>query len=148
MVALPNWRADVLAWAAALGIEIEEEVWKSGLSIETGSHVHAYAPEGMEFAGSGCSQAMLWSEADTRIDWARVSLALGEELPLVPAGEPVPVLKVGDRVTWVNEQGVVFPGRTIVGLDESVESRGLCFFLEPSDAPWFAVPRRNLTPEP
>jgi hypothetical protein len=54
--------------------------------------------------------------------------------------------KVGDRVTFTNDQGCVFPGKTVIGTepDRNGQTR---YHLTPTDTPWFAFAGRNLTPE-
>ena len=50
--------------------------------------------------------------------------------------------KAGDVVTYVNQQGVVFPDKTITGIDRSdwaLECAETRYFFSPSDAPWFSV---------
>ena len=60
--------------------------------------------------------------------------------------------RVGDRVTFTNDYGVEFPGKTITGSERwdgkwEGASVGLRYFFAPTDAPWFSVPARNLTLE-
>lgn len=50
---------------------------------------------------------------------------------------------VGDLVSYVNDYGVKFPERRIVG-SELVEGREPRYFLEPTDAPWFSVRESSL----
>ena len=57
--------------------------------------------------------------------------------------------KPGDAVTYVNEYGVEFPGKTIIGSEMwtgyfsgVTETR---YFYEPSDSPWVSVPESRLT---
>ena len=46
--------------------------------------------------------------------------------------------KVGDKVTYTNSNGVFLGVRTVIGIEES-EIRGPCYFITPTDTPWFAV---------
>jgi hypothetical protein len=52
--------------------------------------------------------------------------------------------KVGDKVTFVNDGRMVYPGKTITGIDASGASPR--YYFAPTDTPWFAVPARNLRP--
>ena len=71
---MPSRRA-VLARATKLGIEIEIEGSRGRIR-----HVHAYAPKGYIFVGSGCSNAGCGNyETSAEIDWAFVA----EEIKLV-----------------------------------------------------------------
>ena len=50
------------------------------------------------------------------------------------------MFKIGDKVTFTNEYGAVFSGKTIIGFDaekygDSTEKR---YFVEPTDCPWFS----------
>lgn len=56
-------------------------------------------------------------------------------------------LKVGDRVTFTNDNGVVFPGHTILAIDANEEGfYGRRFFLD-YDCYWFPAHADNLTLE-
>lgn len=63
----------------------------------------------------------------------------------------IPKYVVGDPVTLVNDQGVSFPGRIVVGVevpgadDPRPYPR---YYLHPSDTPWYAFAERNLYPAP
>lgn len=62
---------------------------------------------------------------------------------------------VGDRVTYTNEFGVVFRGRTVtevVRIPDDPEAYGTWagqtrYYISPTDAPWFPVRERELTLE-
>lgn len=58
--------------------------------------------------------------------------------------EPPPVFQAGDVVTYTNDYGVPWPGRTIVGTEfwQGYDERR--YFYSPSDAPWFSVPESSL----
>lgn len=60
--------------------------------------------------------------------------------------------QVGDAVTFTNDYGVVFEGKTITGVKRFPEggifSGETRYFYEPSDSPWFCVPARNLKRTP
>jgi hypothetical protein len=50
------------------------------------------------------------------------------------------MFNIGDKVTFTNEYGVVFPGKTVTGIDnqkfgDSTEKR---YFVTPTDCPWFS----------
>jgi hypothetical protein len=50
--------------------------------------------------------------------------------------------KIGDVVTYTNDYGVRWPGKTITGIefwDEEIR-----YFYAPSDAPWFSVREKSL----
>lgn len=51
--------------------------------------------------------------------------------------------KVGDAVTYTNEYGVRFPGKTVKELDTS--SANPRYFITPTDAPWVSVLETELT---
>lgn len=48
-------------------------------------------------------------------------------------------LSVGDKVTYTNPQGCVFPGHTIVGFAEPHEVVNTSAVFYDSDSPWFPV---------
>lgn len=53
----------------------------------------------------------------------------------------------GTKVTFINDYGVSFPGKIIVGIDNSVtwkEHRQIRYFIAPTDTPWFSVNEKNL----
>ncbi|EKD41047.1 MAG: hypothetical protein ACD_74C00069G0008 [uncultured bacterium] len=53
--------------------------------------------------------------------------------------------QVGDKVTFTNDNGAVFPGKTIVGSEiVNGEKR---FFYAPTASPWFSARVRNLKRE-
>lgn len=56
-----------------------------------------------------------------------------------------PKFRVGDRVTFVNDQGVAFPGRTITEVIANPRS-GVAYgyHVAPTDTPWFPHAERNL----
>lgn len=61
---------------------------------------------------------------------------------------PVPCsFKPGDKVTFVNDYGVKFPGRTVRGFTEKVTTWGAFIYYFPSDSWWFPVKPENLVPE-
>tara|TARA_R110000868_G_scaffold373560_1_gene637760 strand:- start:109 stop:312 length:204 start_codon:yes stop_codon:yes gene_type:complete len=58
------------------------------------------------------------------------------------------VFQVGDKVTFTNDQGVKFPGKTVTGSEFWEWSHSPTvqrYFFAPTDAPWCSVPARNLT---
>ena len=54
---------------------------------------------------------------------------------------------VGDKVTFTNDAGLSFPGKTINKLDTSDFGKewGPRYFYTPSDSPWFSVNEKQLT---
>lgn len=53
-------------------------------------------------------------------------------------------MNIGDKVDFVNDQEVVFNGKTIVGIEEiDGETR---YHIEPTDCPWYPKRARNLRP--
>lgn len=51
--------------------------------------------------------------------------------------------EVGDRVTFTNDYGVVFEGKTVTEIEMN-PVRGVTYYITPTDTPWFAVNERNL----
>lgn len=51
--------------------------------------------------------------------------------------------KLGDLVTFINDYGVKWPEKTVVGIEErpGEEPR---YFLQPTDCPWFPTRESNL----
>lgn len=58
-----------------------------------------------------------------------------------------PAFKAGDRVTFTNDQGCVFPCKTILGVDPQPFDGKIRYFITPTDSPWFSFAEHNLTPE-
>lgn len=55
--------------------------------------------------------------------------------------------KVGDDVVYVNDYGVCWGIRKVIGIDE--RNGKPTYYIEPTDCPWFSVDENNLTkPEP
>ena len=52
--------------------------------------------------------------------------------------------KVGDIVTYINAYGVNWGKRKIVEVTERTGRP--CYYIEPTDTPWFAVGEENLYP--
>lgn len=50
---------------------------------------------------------------------------------------PGPKFKVGQRVTFKNDQGVTFLNKTI--LEVEATEKGFRYFYSPSDSPWAPV---------
>lgn len=55
--------------------------------------------------------------------------------------------KVGDQVTFINDYGVVFENKTVIGFAPKVEG-GRFVYFSPHDAWWFPVNPKNLIPSP
>lgn len=57
--------------------------------------------------------------------------------------------KPGDKVTFTNDQGCVFPGKTIVayGTDDFAKEYGPRYFITPTDTPWFSFHEKELSLE-
>ena len=51
---------------------------------------------------------------------------------------------IGDKVIFTNDFGVCWGVRTITGLDS--RSDRPTYYTTPTDAPWFSIDERNLTP--
>lgn len=58
----------------------------------------------------------------------------------IPENGPPPKFKVGDRVTFTNDQGVVFPARIVAEIEWTRYGhwRGWGYRLAGFAAPWFA----------
>lgn len=71
------------------------------------------------------------------------------ELGLEMMGKGSARFKVGDVVTFTNENGVAFPGKTIVDVERITRGswQGWGYRYAPSDSPWFAVRENQLTLE-
>lgn len=64
--------------------------------------------------------------------------------------------KVGDSVTFINDYGVAFLNKTIVGIDENAATTfpawaeknpgAVRYFFAPHDAPWFSNPASSFIP--
>jgi len=58
--------------------------------------------------------------------------------PKRPAGEPK--FQVGDAVTFTNEYGVVFPGKTVTGIEVWESQPDVYrYFFSPTDTPWYST---------
>ena len=57
--------------------------------------------------------------------------------------EKMKKFKIGDKVDYVNNYGVLFENKTIVDIDESGKW-GDMYYYEPSDTPWMHVYAKNL----
>lgn len=51
---------------------------------------------------------------------------------------------IGEKVVYVNDFGVVWGIKTIIGLDERTNKP--TYYYEGSDTPWFSVNENNLIP--
>lgn len=51
---------------------------------------------------------------------------------------------IGDKVVLVNDFGVVWGVKKIIGLDERTNQP--TYYYEGSDTPWYSVPEENLRP--
>lgn len=70
--------------------------------------------------------------------------------PFAPENGESLKFNVGDKVTYVNDYGCEFHGRTIIGLmkradDESLYCSGRRYYID-SDCPWMPVKESNLRP--
>lgn len=53
--------------------------------------------------------------------------------------------KIGDEVTFTNDNGVVFKDKTVVGIERGFEPNSEPrYYIEPTDAPWYSKRARNL----
>ena len=58
-----------------------------------------------------------------------------------------PKFQIGDAVTFTNDYGVVFPGKTVIGVEVwSWQADEYRYFISPTDTPWFSAPERCLAP--
>lgn len=53
-------------------------------------------------------------------------------------------LQLGDFVTFVNDQGCEFPGKTIIEIRPEPGNGGRDYFYSPSPSPWFGARRDQL----
>jgi len=49
-----------------------------------------------------------------------------------------PKYAIGDDVTFINDYGVVFTDRKIIGVEKWEGNDEFRYFVEPSDSPWFS----------
>ena len=54
--------------------------------------------------------------------------------------------KIGDKVDFVNDFGVVFENKTITGIDFEMTPGEARYYYGPSDSPWFPAKESNLYP--
>lgn len=59
----------------------------------------------------------------------------------------VPKFKIGDRVIFTNDNGVVFPGKTITGIEYWEGYSEPLYFYKPTDTPWFASREQHFSLE-
>lgn len=60
---------------------------------------------------------------------------------------PSPQYAVGDEVTYTNQQGVQFAGKTVVEIDQTEFPDGEPhYFIQPTDTPWVSFRESELTP--
>ena len=60
------------------------------------------------------------------------------------------LVKIGDKVTLINDYGVEFPGKTIIGKEiwtHGVNPKEVRYFIEPTDCPWYSSPGKNFRKE-
>ena len=54
--------------------------------------------------------------------------------------------KAGERVSWINSNGVHLGIRTIVSVNEVTYSNsGYGYKIEPTDTPWFSIPEEEFS---
>lgn len=93
--------------------------------------------------------AVSWPDVD--VPGAELVRQHDDERPYAPEnGHPL-AFAPGDRVTFVNDYGVRFPGHVVVRImqrdeDEWLYCAGRRYFID-SDSPWFPVCEENLLPE-
>ena len=54
-----------------------------------------------------------------------------------------PKFKVGDKVDYVNEFGVLFPNHTIISIDEDTKNGEIKYFID-IDCHWVSIDEKNL----
>lgn len=64
----------------------------------------------------------------------------------VATSHSAPKFKAGDVVRWINDNGVHWPGRRIISMDEP-DKWGHRYYVEPTDCPWMYVREKNLSYE-
>lgn len=62
--------------------------------------------------------------------------------PVPPEAHQQAGFKVGDVVTYTNDYGVRWTGKTITGIEYWGDQ--VRYFYAPSDSPWFSVPEASL----
>jgi hypothetical protein len=60
----------------------------------------------------------------------------------------MPQLKIGDKVTFTNDYGVVFPNKIISGIEYWKGYSKPRYFYSPSDTPWYSTKEENLKLDP
>lgn len=60
-----------------------------------------------------------------------------------------PKFKVGDKVDFINDYGVVFEDRIIIGIDTTSQMATKYpemprYHIEPTDCPWYSKEEKNL----
>jgi hypothetical protein len=65
-----------------------------------------------------------------------------QETPPVPCD-----FKLGDKVTFTNDNGIAFHGHVVTGFSPTVEGGGRFVYLD-KDSWWFPVRPENLTKQP
>ncbi len=68
-----------------------------------------------------------------------VDIPFGAEMPLGVK----PIFDPGTKVTFLNDYGVSFPGRTVIGMRHD-PTFGLVYDITPTDTPWFPARAKNL----
>lgn len=56
----------------------------------------------------------------------------------------MPKFAIGSVVTWVNSNGVKFPERTVVGIEQGANGAEPQYAIFPHDAPWTTIPESQL----
>lgn len=55
-----------------------------------------------------------------------------------------PEFRIGDVVTFTNDYGVKFAGKTIVRIEKGKDKSERRYFYAPTDTPWFGVKETSL----
>jgi hypothetical protein len=122
---------------------------------------HHFCPEGREDNSTSVIVSFLTGQYDggvyLQFDLHGCKYWNVSDLELVKAFDadickvsPIPCdFKPGDKVTFTNEYGVIFPGRTVIGFRESIDPDFLPdrFILLDGDAYWFPHKISELTKE-
>lgn len=83
---------------------------------------------------------------DLALARARELVAAGAAAPACPAA-PAPIYAVGDEVTYTNQQGVVFPNKIIVEVEQTRFADGEPrYYIRPTDTPWVSFRESELSP--
>jgi hypothetical protein len=157
------------AWSDRVASVIAKFCAVNGIAVNApgeAAEVHRPGPE--HAVGDQVTPRMLTAEEMTRTwnhqrdqrgaAWGdRVAAVIGKfcevnglEAPLpadAPAQRTSPKYAVGDQVTYTNQDGLVFPGKTITAIDTATFVDGEThYFFQPTDTPWVSFRESELAP--